>query len=190
MISVLFLLNLCLPIIFFFHHLKVKSSFHIRRSPCFFFFFQRFKLATIAPLGLPHTIKYNWTDLPVQVCLSSIPDTVWPALCRPSVMIAYINCYRFPFQETRQTRTDINLPPPERNEINTVSPTKLREEREKSKNLAGPPVYYPPGHEAFSETMHVRPFLCFVCDLRPSVSDMRPISLLCVWCEAIMFSSH
>ncbi|KAF2355026.1 hypothetical protein FHG87_014218 [Trinorchestia longiramus] len=56
--------------------------------------------------------------------------------------------------DSRQTREEITLPPPERNEINTMSPLRLREEREKTKNLAGPPVYYPPGHEAFSESMH------------------------------------
>jgi len=43
---------------------------------------------------------------------------------------------------------------PERNEINTMSPSRLREEREKSKNQAGPAVYYPPGQEAFTESMH------------------------------------
>jgi len=43
---------------------------------------------------------------------------------------------------------------PERNEINTMSPSKLREEREKSKNQPGPAVYYPPGQEAFTESMH------------------------------------
>ncbi|XP_018012755.1 uncharacterized protein LOC108669839 isoform X3 [Hyalella azteca] len=56
--------------------------------------------------------------------------------------------------QTRHVRDEIIIPPPERNEINTVSPAKLREEREKTKNIAGPPVYYPPGHEAFAESMH------------------------------------
>lgn len=55
---------------------------------------------------------------------------------------------------SRQTRTEISLLAPERNEINTMSPNKLREEREKSKNQAGPPVYYPPGNEPFVESMH------------------------------------